>query len=189
MFQHIEPFPGWHGYYDPTTDPQSPHYGVEHSLFAYDRHIYTFDANPLWDTIGSENLLVKILFADYEYGYAIIELLGEWNDLHENDFRLLKRHLLEPLLAHGIQKFILICENVFNGYFDADDYYEELHEELEDGWAVLLRARPGVRSEMERYGLGGYFFWSDALDAINWRKLKPWLLYEAAEASMTKLLR
>lgn len=128
------------------------------------------------------------MFADYEYGYCIIELLGEWNDLHENDFRLLKRHVLESMLENGIHKFILVCENVFNGYFDADDYYQELHEEMEEGWAVLLRARPGLRQELERYGLSGYFYWSEALDALNWRKLKPWALFEAIEGAMSKML-
>lgn len=179
MFQHLEPFDGWLLLYSHDRDPYSPFHEVEHSLFEYNRHIYTFEAHPLWDTIESESLLVKILYAQYDDGYAILELLGEWNDLHDNDFRLLWENCLHPLVVSGISRFILICENVFHIYPDADDYYQQATEALEDdeGWICLLRARPHVLQEMEAYGIGQYLFYSPHLEALRWRKLKPWEVY------------
>ena len=54
---------------------------------------------------------MKILFVDYEQGYAIIELLGEWNDAIENDIMTLRRDVTDILFADGISKFIFIAEN------------------------------------------------------------------------------
>ena len=81
----IEPFFGWLPWYNHEVDERSPFHDVEHNLFYYDRSINRIPAHPLWDDMGSESLLLKILFADYQEGYAIIELFGEWNDLYEND--------------------------------------------------------------------------------------------------------
>ncbi len=189
MFQHIEPFNGWWHLYNHELDKRSPFHGVEHSLFEYNRHIYTFEANPLWDTIESENLLVKILFADYESGYAIIELLGEWNDLQLNDFRLLREHCLDLMFECGITQFILVCENVFNAYLGPDDYYEEFFDYIEDGWLVLFRAREAVLAEFSRYGLDRYVFWSPQLEMMNWRKLKPDQLHEVVQQSINQVLK
>ena len=46
-----------------------------------------------WDDFGSSTLYIKILFADYDGGFAIIELIGEWNDAINNDIMLLKRDM------------------------------------------------------------------------------------------------
>ncbi len=57
---------------------------------------------------------LKVLMADYDEKYAIIELIGEWNDAIENDIMELKREVLEKFMYEGIVKFILIAENVLN---------------------------------------------------------------------------
>jgi hypothetical protein len=178
MFQAIEPFYGWLHLYSHDQDEASPFHEVEHSLFEYNRKIYTFDAHPLWDSIESESLLVKILYADYTEGFAILELFGEWNDLHENDFRLLSENCLQILLGAGINKFILICENVFNVHLDSDDYYADLADELEDGWLCLLRARKNVLEEFDKYNISPYFYWNRRFDDLKWRKMLPWQVYE-----------
>ncbi len=189
MFQDIEPYYGWLGYYSTETDPRSPFAAVEHNLFEYDRYVYTYAAHPLWDSIESESLLVKILYADYGRGYAILELLGEWNDLHENDFRLLCENCLTYLIDGGVRQFILVCENVFNAYPNTDDYYEALLDELGDtGWVCLLRARPHVLEEFVRYGLSPYLYWNPEFDGLRWRKLKPWQLYDVVAEGMQRLL-
>ena len=43
-------------------------------------------------------------------------------------------------MQQGVNKFILIGENVFNFHNGDRDYYEELYEELadENGWAVMI---------------------------------------------------
>lgn len=185
---NVEPFYGWLGLYNHEEDERSPFHGVEHNLFEYDRYIYTFPAHPTWDTIESESLLVKILFVDYERGYAIIELLGEWNDLQYNDFKLLCEGCLSYLVDQGINRFALICENVFNVYLGPDDYYEAFQDELEDGWLCLLRARAGVKQEFCHFGLDQYVFFSEELDAIKWRKLRPWQLYDLLQKHIERPL-
>ena len=184
----IEPFYGWLPLYDPKQDERSPFYEIEHNLFYFDRSINHIPAHPLWEDFGSESLLLKILFVNYEEGYAVIELFGEWNDLYDNDFKLLAENVLTFLIDHGINRYMLICENVFNTYLEADDYYAAIQEELEDGWICLLRARPRVKEEMEAYGMSSYVFWSEKLDALPWRTLKPPQLLAAVEQLMSRLL-
>ena len=188
MFQEIEPFYGWLTYYSHEEDELSPYYGEEHNLFAFDRYIHTFCAHPLWDTIDSESLLIKILYANYDEGYAVIELLGEWNDLFLNDFKLLYERCLSFMVDNGVNKFIFIAENVFNVYLGPDDYYDAFQEEIEDGWMCLLRGRPHVYAEFVQYNISRYFYWSVELDDLLWRKLKPWQVYEVVCKSMQRFL-
>ena len=186
---HIEPFYGWLNRYSHEADTRSPFHHVEHNLFYFDRSINRIPAHPLWDDIGSESLLVKILYADYGEGFAIIELFGEWNDLFENDFKLLAENCLTYLMDNGINKFILVCENVFHIYPDADDYYQALQEELGlEGWMCTLRARENVWEEMLQYGIASYFYRSPILDEVPWRKIKPNQLFQLVEERMCKLL-
>lgn len=200
----IEPYYGWLGYYDPELDGRSPFAG-EGQEGAEERYLYTFAANPRWESIGSESLLAKLLYVNYaappEGGFAIVELLGEWNDLFENDWRLLCDNCLDWLLAQGVNRFILICENVFHIYLEGDDYYADFAERLADagegsgnntsgneGWVCLLRARPEVQAELTRTGIGAYFYWNSQFDGLRWRKLKPWELYALVAQSLTRLL-
>ena len=184
----IEPFYGWLSHYTNEDDDNSPFQSAEHSAFHFDKGVYEYLAHPLWDDIGSDGLLVKILFADYDRGFAIVELFGVWNDLIQNDYRLLAENCITYLVDAGIDKFIFIVENVLNIYLDADDYYEALQEELDHGWICLLRPRAHVVAEIEQYDIGHYFFWSEDLDELNWRKLKPWELFAVVESKMGKLL-
>jgi hypothetical protein len=184
----IEPFYGWLPYYTTEADDNSPFQSAAHDAFTLDKGVYEYLAHPLWEDFGSDGLLLKILYADYMRGYAIIELLGVWNDLLQNDFKLLAENCLTYLIDAGVQEFILIVENVLNIYVDADDYYEALQEELGEGWLCLLRPRAHVIDEIEQYDIGRYFFWSEELDALHWRKLKPWELHALVAAKMTKLL-
>jgi hypothetical protein len=190
MFEDIEPYFGWLHLYSHEQDEHSPFHDVEHNLFEYDRHIYTFNAHPLWDTIDSESLLVKILYVDYHTGFAIIELLGEWNDLFDNDFRLLIENCLQYLTDFEVYRFIFICENVFNIYLQDDDYYQAFYEDLieNEGWMCLLKARPMVIEEFERYNIGRFFYWNAQHDELKWRKLHPLQLYQTIDQSMHKLL-
>lgn len=184
----LEPFIGWLAHYDPTADERSPFHGVEHSEFHFDRNVYEYLAHPQWEDFGSEGLLTKVIYANYDEGYAILEMFGVWNDLIQNDFKLFAENCLTYLLDAGVNRFILIMENILNIYVDADDYYEALQDELEDGWITLIRARKHVQEELEQYGISQYFFWSPKLDALYWRKLKPWQLYQAVEDQMGRLL-
>ena len=93
----IEPYYNWRHLYIASEDSESPFYGREYSEFEYVNTIYNFYIHPQWDDIGSETLYIKILFVDYEEKYAIIELIGEWNDAINNDIMLLKRDFIDEL--------------------------------------------------------------------------------------------
>ena len=73
---------------------------------------------------------MKILFVDYEQGFAIIELIGEWNDLLYNDIMYYYRNLIEPLIDEGVIHFILLGEQLLNFHADGDDYYQEWFENI-----------------------------------------------------------
>ena len=107
----IEPHFSWRDYYIASEDERSPFYGREYSEFEFTHAIYDHLIHPQWDEIESPTLFIKILMVDYEEGYAIIEMLGEWNDLLHNDIMFLKRNIVDVLIQEGINKFIMISEN------------------------------------------------------------------------------
>lgn len=117
--------------YTAEEDERSPFFGQEHSEF--DHAVYDHIVHPQWDAFGSSTLYLKLLFVDYDGGFAIIELIGEWNDLLHNDIMFLKRDFVEPLMGHGISRFILIGENVLNFHASDEEYYNEWYEEAADG--------------------------------------------------------
>ena len=82
--------------------------------------------------LAAEHFILKIIYADYELGYAIIEMIGEWNDAIENDIMTLKRDVIDVMMSNGINKFILITENVLNFHSGDKDYYQEWFEENEE---------------------------------------------------------
>ena len=105
--QNIEPYYNWRHLYVAEEDRLSPFYGREYSEFEFSQTVYNYYIHPQWDEFGSRTLYMKILFADYEQHYAIIELLGEWNDAIENDIMTLRRDVTDLLYKTGIYKFTL----------------------------------------------------------------------------------
>ena len=89
----IEPYFNWRHYYTAETDKHSPFYKRQYSEFHFTNAIYDFYIHPQWDDFGSDTLYMKILNVDYERGYAIIELIGEWNDAISNDIMFIKREI------------------------------------------------------------------------------------------------
>ena len=186
----IEPYYNWRGMYIASEDIQSPFYGREYSEFEFTDRIYNFVIHPQWDNIGSPSLFLKILFADYEDGYCIIELFGEWNDAVQNDIMTFKRDIIEPLMECGIKKFILIAENVLNFHADSDEYYEEWFEEVEDeeGWIAILNLRKHVLEEMSTESLDSYFVLGGELADYSWRTHTPQQLFYIIERYVMKRL-
>src|ERR1700743_1798708 len=135
----IEPFYNWRHIYVSEEDERSPFYGRVYSEFEYTQTIYNYYIHPQWDDFGSKTLYMKVLLADYEEKYVIMELIGEWNDAIENDIMFLKREVVDKFLEQGIDKFILIAENVLNFHSGDKDYYEEWFEEVTDagGWITI----------------------------------------------------
>lgn len=176
----IEPYYNWRGYYISSEDIQSPFYEREYSEFEFTDTIYNYCIHPQWDNIGSPSLFIKIIYADYDEGYAIIELFGEWNDAIQNDIMILKREIVEHLMQCGITKFILIAENVLNFHASDDCYYEEWFEEVDDqdGWITLLNLRPHVLEEIQSENIDQYLILGGELEDMEWRTNTPQQFYK-----------
>lgn len=173
----LEPFYGWRNYYTAEEDENSPFYGKEYSEFEFTNRLYNFYIHPQWDDFGSPSLLLKILFVDYNENYAVLEFLGEWNDAIHNDIMNLKRDVLEVLMNSGIDKFILIGENVLNFHESDDCYYEELFEEVEEGWVAMINFRDHVLQEFSNANIDQYFVCGGELEEVDWRTNHPSYLY------------
>jgi hypothetical protein len=179
---NLEPFQNWENLYDPGTDEKSPFFGTRYE--GYELSLYDHYIHPLWDYIGSETLYVKVLYIQYEEGYAIIEMMGEWNDTLHNDIMNLKRNLIDPLIFEGIRRFVLIGENILNFHGLEDDYYQEWYEEAEEGWIVAMGFREFVYREWTRYGLDACISWGGRLEITQWRTLSPAKLMEMIQYEM-----
>ena len=178
----IEPYWRWRNKYTAETDELSPFFGREYSEFVYSTTIYNHFIHPQWDFIESPTLFVKLIFADYNEGFAIIELMGEWNDVITNDIMLLKREVIDILISNGINKFVLIGENVLNIHVDDDEYYNEWINDLEiGGWICLLNFREHVLQEMEENNILYFFESNEFFNDIKWRKLEPDKLIDVIE--------
>ncbi|NQW42507.1 MAG: hypothetical protein HQ463_03640 [Bacteroidetes bacterium] len=186
--QDLEPYYQWLHIYNSAEDPVSPFYNVEHSEFEYTHTIYNFVLHPQWDSFGSSTLYLKILFVDYEKSYTIIELIGEWNDTIHNDIMMFKREVIELLTGNGINKFILVGENVMNFHSSDDSYYEEWFADIEDGWIALVNFREHVLSEFESCNLDYYLNFGGDLDDMIWRHHTPIQFYKKVEELLTKRL-
>jgi hypothetical protein len=176
---NIEPHYRWRDEYIAAEDPQSPFFGYQNSEFEYTHRLYNFFLHPQWDAFGSATLYGKLLFVDYEEGYALMELIGEWNDALHNDVMFLKRHVVEPLMDKGVFKFAFFCENVLNFHSSPDDdYYAEWAEEVreEGGWIAALNTRQQVDEEMHDGRLWQHLYFGAEYNDINWRTLKPALV-------------
>ncbi len=175
----LEPYYAWRNHYIASEDERSPFHDRVYSEFEYSTAIYDHLIHPQWDSIGSPTLFLKILFVDYDDGYAILELIGEWNDCLHNDVMQLKREVIDPLQREGIHRFILIGENVLNFHHSDDSYYEEWFEEVsdEDGWIALLNFRPHVLADLQAIDLDSYFALGGELNDLGWRTYTPTALF------------
>jgi hypothetical protein len=169
----IEPYYQWYKYYESSEDEKSPFFGKQYNYDLYSDTIYGYYIDPGWDYMGSETLYIKILYTNYELGCTIIEFIGEWNDAINNDIMNLKRNIIDQQLSHGINKFILIGENVLNFHGSDDCYYEEWREDTEEGWIVAMNFRDFVMDEMRNYNVDSYLETGEEFDIINWRTMQP----------------
>lgn len=184
----IEPTQIWKSLYESSQDRNSPFYGQRYSESECIHSIYNYYIHPEWDEMGSATLYLKILYADYNQGYCIIELMGEWNDILYNDIMFLKRNVVEVLMATGIEKFILIGENVLEFHADDDSYYQEWADEIEDGWLAFINLRKHVLDEITQHRLDYYLAIGGQLNNINWRPLSPQQLFKVVDDLISKRL-
>lgn len=185
--QDIEPFYNWRHLYTAEEDRQSPFFGRVYSEFEYSMTLYNFYIHPQWDDFGSRTLYMKILFTDYEQQYAVIELLGEWNDAIENDIMTIRRGITDHLYAKGITKYIIIAENVLNFHSSDDSYYEEWREQLQDdnGWVVIVDMPGQSKYDFKKARLTNYV---ELMELPQWRTLKPEFVFQLIDNEILKKL-
>jgi len=183
----IEPFYNWRHIYTAEEDPKSPFYGRVYSEFEFSQAIYNYYIHPQWDEFGSKTLYLKIIYADYELGYAVIEMIGEWNDAIENDIMTLKRDVIDFLMRTGISKFILITENVLNFHSGDKDYYQEWFEEINEnkGWVVALNMTEAAQYDFKCKKLNNYI---ELINLPDWRIYKPYHLFRKIDNMMNMRL-
>ncbi len=180
----IEPHFKWRDRYIASEDERSPFHGRVYDEFRYTQKVYNYFIHPQWDEFGSQTLYTKILFVDYEEGYAIFEFIGEWNDCLHNDVSFLKRDIIDAMIPQGINKYILLCENVLNFHGSDNCYYEEWYDDIkeEQGWIVFLNTLEHVEAELKETQIQYYVNFGALFNNINWRPQKPKLLFNAVEA-------
>ena len=184
----IEPYYNWIEQYSAAEDPRSPLFEAENDLTYFTHTIYGYYIHPQWDDIGSETLFAKILFADYDEGFAIIEFIGEWNDTLHNDIIHLKRNIIDPMIAEGINKYILVGENVFNFHGSDDSYYEEWFEDVEDGWIAAVSFPDFIQSEFQKYKIDQYVNMGGTLQIPQWRTLRPDVFFDLVNGLIQRRL-
>ena len=181
----IEPFYNWRHIYTFEEDPRSPFYGRKYSEFEYSQTVYNYYIHPQWDDFGSRTLYLKIIYVDYELNFAIIEMLGEWNDAIENDIMELKREVMDLLYNQGIYKYILITENVLNFHSSDKEYYQEWFEEVseENGWIVSINMPEATQHDFKKAKLNYYI---ELMNIDNWRIYRPFHLFKKIDDELTR---
>ena len=189
----IEPYYKWRDRYIASEDNNSPFHGRQYDEFVFRKKVYNYFIHPQWDEFGSSTLYMKILFVDYDEHFAIIELIGEWNDTLNNDVMFLKREIIDDLARFDIKKYVLICENVMNFHGSDNCYYEEWYDDIKEssGWMCFLNLHQHVEEEMFNTHIHHYANFGGDLNDVNWRRCKPPQLVTLVEEIMnnaTKML-
>ncbi|MFY8003933.1 MAG: hypothetical protein ACOVNR_03790 [Chitinophagaceae bacterium] len=185
---YIEPFYNWRHIYIAEEDPKSPFFGNTYSEFTFSQTIYNYYIHPQWDDFGSKTLYIKIIYVDYELHFAVLELMGEWNDAIENDIMELKREIIDKLMENGISKFVLIAENVLNFHSGDKDYYEEWYEEVTDneGWLVAINMAETAQYDFRKKKLN---YLIELIELPDWRTYKPYHLFKKIDNELSHRLQ
>lgn len=183
----IEPFYNWRHIYTSEEDPKSPFYGRVYSEFEFSQTVYNYYIHPQWDDFGSRTLYLKIIYVDYELNFAVIEMIGEWNDAIENDIMTLKRDVIDIMEKQGINKFILVTENVLNFHSSDREYYEEWYDDVSDenGWIVSLNMPEATQQDFRKKKLN-YFI--ELMEIPDWRIYKPYHLFRLIDNKINNRL-
>lgn len=184
---NLEPFYNWRHIYTSEEDPRSPFYGRTYSEFEFSQTVYNYYIHPQWDDFGSRTLYLKMIYADYDLHFVVLELIGEWNDAIENDIMELKREVLDPLFKQGITKYILIAENVLNFHSSNKEYYQEWYDEVseENGWIVAINMSAAAQHDFKKKKLNYYV---ELMELPEWRTYKPYHLFKKINDELNRRL-
>jgi len=183
----IEPYFNWRHLYIAEEDNLSPFFGRQYSEFQFTQTVYNYYIHPQWDDFGSQTMYLKILFTDYEMSFAIIEFIGEWNDAIENDVMVLKREIIDPMIKLGINKYILIGENILNFHSSDECYYEEWYEDVveEGGWVAMLNMPEQSKYDFVNTRINRYV---ELIEFPEWRTYTPNNLFSKVDNYFMKKL-
>ena len=189
----IEPHYLWRDNYVAAEDDRSPHYGRVYDEFRFTNKVYNYFIHPQWDEFGSVTLYSKILYADYEEGFAIVELIGEWNDCLSNDVLFLKQNIIDNLIQNDIYRHIIMVDHVLNFHGSDNSYYEEWYEDIKEygGYFCFVNALDHVIDEMKSTQIDHFALFGNHLQIPNWRSYRPRSLMTKTEmimANQTKSL-
>ncbi len=184
----LEPYFNWRHIYIAEEDKKSPFYKRIYNEFQFTQTVYNYYIHPQWDDFGSRTLYLKLIYVDYELNFAIIEMIGEWNDAIENDIMELKREVIDKLEKQNIFKFILITENVLNFHSSDKEYYEEWFEEVTDqnGWIVALNMPEATQQDFRKKKL---HYLIELIDLEDWRSFKPYHLFKKIDDTISRRLQ
>ncbi|MBT8218637.1 MAG: hypothetical protein KJP00_02350 [Bacteroidia bacterium] len=187
----IEPYFKWRDRYVASEDERSPFYGREYNEFQFHQKVYNYYIHPQWDEFGSATLYSKILYCDYDEGYAILEFIGEWNDCLSNDVMILKQNVINRLIDQSINKFILLCDNLMNFHGDDDCYYEERFGDIGDegGGSCMLDTREHVEEEIRATFIDQYVNLGESFNNIHWRSITPITLFDTVCDRIGSMIR
>lgn len=184
----IEPYYYWRDDYAAEDDSKSPFYRRVYSEFNFHNTIYNYYIHPQWDDFGSSTLYIKIIWANYNSGFAIMQLMGEWNDAIYNDIMYLKRIIADHLMQKRIRKFLLISDNVLNFHGSDTSYYEEWYEDVQEmgGWIVNINLLDHVKKEFNKHKIDWYMEIDEELNEIDWRTMKPSVIHDLIENKLSE---
>lgn len=184
----LEPYFNWRHIYIAEEDKKSPFYKRIYNEFQFTQTVYNYYIHPQWDDFGSRTLYLKLIYVDYELNFAIIEMIGEWNDAIENDIMELKREVIDKLEKQNIFKFILITENVLNFHSSDKEYYEEWFEEVTDqnGWIVALNMPEATQQDFRKKKL---HYLIELIELEDWRSFKPYHLFKKIDDTISRRLQ
>jgi hypothetical protein len=102
---------------------------------------------------------------------------------------LLKREVIDELNQFGINKYLLIGENVLNFHASDDCYYEEWFDDVDEGWIAFINFREHVLKEFEDYNIDYYYISGGELNEFTWRRFSPGQLFGNISKIISKRLK
>ena len=98
----------------------------------------------------------------------------------------LKRNVADHLSLNGIDKYILIGENVYNFHGSDDCYYEEWFDDVDEGWIAAINFRDFIFEEWKKYAIDSYINFVGNLNIANWRAMTPLAFCERVKSIISR---
>ena len=112
------------------------------------------------------------------------DYIGPWiTEILEN---MANKTAARLMVSFGIDKFILIGENVLNFHASDECYYEEWFDDVDDGWIAMVNFHDHVIKEFSNANLDHYFVMGGQLEELEWRTFRPLQFCQKVESLVSK---